>query len=99
MRYFTPCCFSLSLFLVACANESSPPPVSGEKQVTGEDVKQKIGEAADTAKEFTKQNAMNMPNSSTSSWKASMGKSPNWRLRELNLKTMPKWNGIRNWKT
>ncbi|HCO26326.1 MAG: hypothetical protein CME31_00540 [Gimesia sp.] len=55
MRYFTPCCFSLSLFLVACADESSTPPVPGETQVTGEDVKQKIGEAADTAKEFTKQ--------------------------------------------
>lgn len=55
MRYFTPCCFSLSLFLVACANESSPPPVPGETQVTGDDVKQKVGEAMDSAKEFTKQ--------------------------------------------
>ncbi|HAH46613.1 MAG TPA: hypothetical protein DCM07_17490 [Planctomycetaceae bacterium] len=55
MRYFTPCLFSLSLFLVACADESSTPPVPGETQVTGDDVKQKMEEAADTAKEFTKQ--------------------------------------------
>ncbi|MCA9022525.1 MAG: hypothetical protein KDA74_20390, partial [Planctomycetaceae bacterium] len=55
MRYLAPCCFSLSLFLVACANESSTPPVSGEKQVTGEDVKQKVEEAVETTKEFTKQ--------------------------------------------
>ncbi len=55
MKYFTLGCLSLSLFLVACGKQNSPAPVSGEKQVTGEDVKQKMGEAVETAKDFTLQ--------------------------------------------
>ena len=55
MKYLTLCCLSLSYLLVACGNEKAPAPVSGEKQVTGEDVKKEVGEAVDTAKDFTKQ--------------------------------------------
>ncbi|QDT25521.1 sll1863 family stress response protein [Gimesia panareensis] len=55
MKYLTFCCFSLSLLLVSCAKESPSDSTSVEQPVTSEDVKQKVGEAVDTAKEFTKQ--------------------------------------------
>lgn len=67
MRYLTPCCLSLCLLLVACAKEDTTETVVAKKPVTAEpapgedtpvtseDVKQKVGEAVDTAKEFTKQ--------------------------------------------
>ena len=53
MRCLTLCV--LSLFLVGCGNQNGPAPVSSEKQVTAEDVKKEVGEAVDTAKEFTMQ--------------------------------------------
>ncbi|QDV18389.1 hypothetical protein Pan153_30470 [Gimesia panareensis] len=60
MNYLTPCCLSLSLLLVACAKEDTSETVVVKKPVTtepvtGEDVKQKMGEAMETTKEFTKQ--------------------------------------------
>ncbi|MCA9013716.1 MAG: hypothetical protein KDA77_00160 [Planctomycetaceae bacterium] len=53
MRCLTLCV--MSLFLVACGNQNGSTPVSGEQQVTAEDVKQKVDEAVETATEFTKQ--------------------------------------------
>lgn len=59
MKYVTPCCLCLSLFLVACANEDTSETVVVKKPVadpvTDEDVSREFGEAYDTTKEFTQQ--------------------------------------------
>lgn len=55
MKSLTLCILPLSLLLVACGNENAPAPAPGEKLVTGEDVKKEVGEAVDTAKDFTMQ--------------------------------------------
>ncbi|MCR9234902.1 MAG: hypothetical protein NXI29_28235 [bacterium] len=59
MKYVTPCCLSLSLFLVACANEDTSETVVVKKPVaepvSDEDVSREFGEAYDATKEFTQQ--------------------------------------------
>ncbi|QDV48864.1 sll1863 family stress response protein [Gimesia fumaroli] len=74
MRNLTPCLLSLSLLLVACENQSPSDSAPVEKKVTGDDVKKEVGEAIDTAKDFTAQK------------KDEYAKQINKKLADLNVK-------------
>ncbi|QGQ23104.1 hypothetical protein F1728_10665 [Gimesia benthica] len=78
MKYVTPCCLCLSLFLVACANEDTSETVVVKKPVadpvTEEDVSKEFGEAFETTKKFTQQKH--------DEYAAKLDK----QLRELNVK-------------